>query len=180
MHGLSHWVLGQGETRKVEALLARRAALAQKKADLERRVRELGSLPADAFKKYRGQPLPQLHKLLEKTQAQLKKFQCAPRRKHLLSLLACWPTWTLSSLLADAHVYEKCRCRLLLQLHKDTCWRRCSRSSRRSMQAPIMFFLGWFSAFTSFWAAGTRTHLEISWAVAAAAAQAAGEGAASA
>ena len=62
----------------MEALLARRGALAAKKADLERRVRELGSLPADAFERYRGQALPALHALLAKAQAQLKKFQCAP------------------------------------------------------------------------------------------------------
>ena len=68
----------QDESRKVEALLARRGALAAKKADLERRVRELGSLPADAFERYRGQALPALHGLLAKAQAQLKKFQCAP------------------------------------------------------------------------------------------------------
>lgn len=81
-------MLRQDESRKVEALLARRAALAQKKVDLERRVRELGSLPADAFERYRGQALPALHALLAKTQAQLKKFQCAPgpgpaRRFHV-------------------------------------------------------------------------------------------------
>ena len=181
MHGLSHWVRCQDETRKVEALLARRAALAQKKADLERRVRELGSLPADAFEKYRGQPLPQLHKLLEKTQAQLKKFQCAPRRKHLLSLLACWPARTLSSLLADAYIYKKCRCRLLLQLHKGICWRRCSRSSRRSNASPhkCSICAGFLLVQVSGQPARARIS-EISWPVAAAAAQAAGEGAASA
>ena len=67
----------------MEALLARRAALAQKKADLERRVRELGSLPADAFERYRGQALPALHALLAKAQAQLKKFQCGPHLGEL-------------------------------------------------------------------------------------------------
>ncbi|KAK9828108.1 hypothetical protein WJX81_005196 [Elliptochloris bilobata] len=70
----------QDEGRKVEALLARRVALSQKKADLERRVRELGSLPADAFERYRGQPLPTLHSLLAKAQAQLKKFQHVNRK----------------------------------------------------------------------------------------------------
>lgn len=76
----------QDEALKVEALLARRAALAQKKADLVRRVKELGSLPADAFERYRGQPLPALHALLAKAHSQLKKYQCAPVPSHS----RCW------------------------------------------------------------------------------------------
>ncbi len=71
-------VLGaQDESRRAEALLTKRAALQAKRADLERKIRDLGSLPADAFDKYRDQGLPALHRLLQKAQAQLKKFGCA-------------------------------------------------------------------------------------------------------
>jgi structural maintenance of chromosome 3 (chondroitin sulfate proteoglycan 6) len=64
----------QDESRKVENLLAKRAALQQKKTDLERKIRDLGTLPADAFDKYRNEPLKRLHKLLHEAQQQLKKY----------------------------------------------------------------------------------------------------------
>lgn len=64
----------QDESRKVENLLSKRAALQQKKADLERKIRDLGTLPADAFDKYRDQPLKMLHSLLHKAQQELKKY----------------------------------------------------------------------------------------------------------
>ena len=66
----------QDESRRVEALLTKRAALQAKRADLERKIRDLGSLPADAFDKYREHGLPALHKLLAKAQQQLKKYGC--------------------------------------------------------------------------------------------------------
>ena len=64
----------QDELRKVESLLSKRAGLQQKRADLERRIRELGSLPAEAFEKYRDRSLPSLHKLLQQAQNELKKY----------------------------------------------------------------------------------------------------------
>ena len=38
----------------MEVLASRRSALLAREADLQRRIRELGSLPADAFEKYKG------------------------------------------------------------------------------------------------------------------------------
>lgn len=72
----------------MEALLTRRGALQGKRADLERKIRDLGSLPADAFDKYREHALPALHKLLAKAQQQLKKYGCVclyrrPNGNHL-------------------------------------------------------------------------------------------------
>ncbi|CAL8464327.1 g3862 [Coccomyxa elongata] len=64
----------QDETRKVESLLSKRATLQQKRGDLERKIRELGSLPADAFEKYRDHSLKQLLQLLQKAQTQLKRY----------------------------------------------------------------------------------------------------------
>ena len=67
----------QDETRRVEDLLTKRAALSQKQADLEKRIRDLGSLPADAFEKYRDRSANELHRLLHKAQQQLKQYGCA-------------------------------------------------------------------------------------------------------
>ncbi len=64
----------QDESRKVETLLSKRAAWQQKKSDLERKIRELGSLPAEAFEKYRDKSLTSLHKLLQQAQNELKKY----------------------------------------------------------------------------------------------------------
>ena len=64
----------QDELRKVENLLSKRAGLQQKRADLERKIRELGSLPAEAFEKYRDRSLGSLHKLLQQAQNELKKY----------------------------------------------------------------------------------------------------------
>lgn len=64
----------QDEAKRREALMTKRTALTAKRADLEKAVRELGTLPADAFEKYREDSLPQLHKLLSKAQTQLKKY----------------------------------------------------------------------------------------------------------
>ena len=38
----------------MEVLASRRSALLTREGDLQRRIRELGSLPADAFEKYKG------------------------------------------------------------------------------------------------------------------------------
>jgi hypothetical protein len=66
----------QDEAKAMDRLLLRRAQLQQKKADLEKKIRDLGSLPADAFEKYRDTALPGLHRSLQKVQGQLKKFGC--------------------------------------------------------------------------------------------------------
>ena len=58
--------------------MTKRTALQAKRGDLEKAIRELGTLPADAFEKYREKTLPQLHKLLGQAQTQLKKYGCVP------------------------------------------------------------------------------------------------------
>jgi chromosome segregation ATPase len=45
-----------------------------KRADLERRVRELGTLPADAYEAHRSRPLKELHTRLQSATAEIKKF----------------------------------------------------------------------------------------------------------
>ena len=67
-------LVAQDESRKVETLLSKRAGLQQKRSDLERKIRELGSLPAEAFEKSRDKPLASLHKLLQQAQTELKKY----------------------------------------------------------------------------------------------------------
>lgn len=55
-------------------LMAKRSALMQKKADHEKKIRELGSLPADAFEKFQDKSLAEVGKLLTRAQKQLKKY----------------------------------------------------------------------------------------------------------
>ena len=54
--------------------MAKRTGLEQKKADLEKKIREMGTLPADAFEEYRNHSPKELHKLLQKCQSQLGKY----------------------------------------------------------------------------------------------------------
>jgi structural maintenance of chromosome 3 (chondroitin sulfate proteoglycan 6) len=58
---------------KAETMFSQRAMLVQKKADAERKIRELGSLPAD-FDKYRSIPNGTLLKKLKRTNEGLKAF----------------------------------------------------------------------------------------------------------
>lgn len=64
----------QEEGGGVAQLVARRSALQQKKADHEKKIRELGSLPSEAFDTFREWGLPQLNKHLAKAQKNLKKY----------------------------------------------------------------------------------------------------------
>ena len=59
----------------MEHLMAQRAALQVKKADFERRIKDLGSLPGDAFDKYRDARPAELHKQLTRCNTQLKKYR---------------------------------------------------------------------------------------------------------
>ena len=61
-------------SRGLDTALAKRGALLSRKADLERKIRDLGSLPADAFERYRGRPAAELHTALHKAQQVLKKL----------------------------------------------------------------------------------------------------------
>ena len=62
------------DEREMEALMAKRATLQTKREGLQRKIRELGSLPSDAFERYRGKALKTLHSLLGKTNEQLSKL----------------------------------------------------------------------------------------------------------
>lgn len=46
--------LAVDDSRSVETLASKQAALRQRKTDFEKKIRDLGSLPADAFEKYRA------------------------------------------------------------------------------------------------------------------------------
>ena len=70
----------QEETGKMEHLMAQRTALQLKKADFERRIKDLGSLPGDAFDKYRDTRPAELHKQLTRCNGHLKQYRCAERR----------------------------------------------------------------------------------------------------
>ena len=61
-------------SRGLDTALAKRGALLSRKADLERKIRDLGSLPSDAFERYRGRPAAELHAALHKAQQVLKKL----------------------------------------------------------------------------------------------------------
>lgn len=60
--------------RDLESLAQRRTQLLMKRQDLERRVSDLGTLPADAYEAHRGRPLKELHSRLQKANTELKKF----------------------------------------------------------------------------------------------------------
>eukprot|EP00887_Chlorella_sp_A99_P005387 scaffold1.g5387.t1 len=64
----------QDERKVLESLANKRAVASHRKADLEKRIRELGSLPADAFEKYRGRPHKELQAQLQKVNGELKRF----------------------------------------------------------------------------------------------------------
>ena len=57
--------------------MSKRSALQGKRTELERKIKDLGSLPSEAFEKYRDYTLQELHKLLQKANTQLKKFMSA-------------------------------------------------------------------------------------------------------
>jgi len=61
------------EKNRLELLFNKRSVLLQKKADAERKIRDLGSLPSN-FEKYRSTHLATLMKKLDKTKESLKKY----------------------------------------------------------------------------------------------------------
>ena len=64
----------QEGSNAMSKLLAKRDMLQQKKADHEKKIRELGSLPMDAFEKFQSKSLLEVNKLLSRAQKQLKKY----------------------------------------------------------------------------------------------------------
>jgi len=69
-------VVWQDEQKALETLMSKRSALQGKRTELERKIKDLGSLPSEAFEKWRDHSLQELHKLLQKANTQLKKFRC--------------------------------------------------------------------------------------------------------
>lgn len=64
----------QDEKKDLEQLLNKRNLLQVKREDLMKKIRDLGSLPSDAFEKYQKKSLKELHKMLHNCNEQLKKF----------------------------------------------------------------------------------------------------------
>eukprot|EP00899_Mesostigma_viride_P022420 jgi/Mesvir1/3362/Mv04256-RA.1 len=64
----------QDEAKEMESLLHRRNLLHQKREDLMKKIRDLGSLPSDAFEKYGDKSLKELHALLHRCGSELKKY----------------------------------------------------------------------------------------------------------
>ncbi|KAH9570768.1 hypothetical protein CY35_02G058500 [Sphagnum magellanicum] len=64
----------QDEAKDLEQLLNRRNLLLVKREDLMKKIRDLGSLPSDAFEKYQKKGLKDLHKMLHKCNEELKKY----------------------------------------------------------------------------------------------------------
>ena len=76
--------------RSVENLQQRRTQLQMKRSDLERRVRDLGTLPADAYEAHRSRSLKDLHSRLQKANTELKKFAHVNKRP----LISIFPSQT--------------------------------------------------------------------------------------
>ncbi|KAI5060757.1 hypothetical protein GOP47_0025177 [Adiantum capillus-veneris] len=64
----------QDEKKDLEQLLNRRNLLQVKREDIMKKIRDLGSLPSDAFEKYQKKSLKELHKMLHNCNEQLKKY----------------------------------------------------------------------------------------------------------
>lgn len=62
------------ESRQVETLMQKKLALQQRRDDLAKKIKDLGSLPAEAFESYRRKSVKELHKLLSKVQKDLGKY----------------------------------------------------------------------------------------------------------
>lgn len=60
--------------KEIETLITKTSMLANKREQYQKKIRELGSLPADAFDRYRSESVSALRKLLGKTNTQLEKL----------------------------------------------------------------------------------------------------------
>lgn len=61
-------------SRTAETLAQKRTQLLMKRSDLERKVRDLGTLPAEAYEAYRSCSAKELHALLQQANAEMKNF----------------------------------------------------------------------------------------------------------
>ncbi|KAK8783138.1 hypothetical protein V5799_015521 [Amblyomma americanum] len=62
------------DAKDLEKMTSRQSVLLKKKEECTRKIRELGSLPGDAFEKYQNLSLKQLFKKLEQSNHELKKY----------------------------------------------------------------------------------------------------------
>lgn len=62
------------ESKSMEKMANKRSVKLRKKEEVMRKIRELGSLPADAFEKYQNMSQKELWKLLTKCNTELKKY----------------------------------------------------------------------------------------------------------
>lgn len=64
----------QDEAKELEQLLNRRNIIVSKQEDCKKNIRDLGSLPSDAFDTYRRKNMKELQKMLHKCNEQLQQF----------------------------------------------------------------------------------------------------------
>ncbi|KAL8587035.1 Structural maintenance of chromosomes protein 3 [Nucella lapillus] len=64
----------QEDAKELEKITNKQSLLVKKKEDCMRKIRELGSLPSDAFEKYQNNSLKQLFKKLEQCNTELKRY----------------------------------------------------------------------------------------------------------
>ncbi|CAL1533668.1 unnamed protein product [Lymnaea stagnalis] len=62
------------DAKELDKISQKQSLLIKKKEDCMKKIRELGSLPSDAFEKYQGMNLKQLFKKLESCNQQLKRY----------------------------------------------------------------------------------------------------------
>lgn len=62
------------DSKELEKMASKQTVLQQKIEECTKKIRELGSLPSDAFDKYKNMSQKQLFKQLEKSNQELKKY----------------------------------------------------------------------------------------------------------
>ena len=67
-------ILIEEDAKELEKMASKQTVLQQKIQECTKKIRELGSLPSDAFDKYKNMSQKQLFKQLEKANQELKKY----------------------------------------------------------------------------------------------------------
>lgn len=101
----------QDEEKALETLMSRRTALQAKRSELERKIKDLGSLPSEAFEKYHDHTLADLRKLLHKANTQLKKFRYGCFRAQFEAVVTLWLSGACShpiNLIIGPNVSARC------------------------------------------------------------------------
>ncbi|KAG9459745.1 hypothetical protein H6P81_004253 [Aristolochia fimbriata] len=70
----------QDEAKELEQLLNKRKVLLAKQEEYTKKIRDLGSLPSDAFETYRRKNIKELQKMLHKCNEQLQQFSHVNRK----------------------------------------------------------------------------------------------------